>query len=168
MDNEEFDYEKHVCELCEYIDKSIDSADVDAAEIYRSIDRFISKGLEIDDGEEHIRDIMSYNFYLTDKVIHERINVFSLISLIELLDKNDKIAKALKGHAKNHKARAFVESEWAKHRGEYSDNKSAFTRDYVKRVFNELDVSVTEKQMREVWLKDTLPASKPDGMPANG
>lgn len=168
MDIDGFDYDQHVCELCQYIDDAIESADADAEEIFNSINRFTAKAREIDSESDHVRDLMAYNFFLTNKVIHERMNVFSLISLLALLDKNDKIAKALKGHAKNHKARAFVETEWAKHRAAYDNNKSAFSRDYVKRVFNELDVTVTEKQMREVWLKDTPSASKPDGMSANG
>ncbi len=71
-------------------------------------------------------------------------------------------------HAASNRARAFVQAEWVRHRDAYEQNKSAFTRDYVKRVFNEFDVTVTEKQMREVWLKDTPSAGKPDGMPADG
>ena len=49
----------------------------------------------------------------------------------------------------------FVSSEWAAHKADYTNNKSAFARDYVRRVLREYDVSITEKQMREVWLKGT-------------
>lgn len=71
-------------------------------------------------------------------------------------------------HGPTNLAKAFVIAEWSKHKSAYSENKSAFARDYVRRVHNEYQVSITEKQMREVWLKDTLPASKPDGLPASG
>ncbi|WP_287804820.1 hypothetical protein [Diaphorobacter sp.] len=77
-------------------------------------------------------------------------------------------ANANKGHARTNKAKEFVRSEWLEHSAAYVQNKSAFARDYVRRVFNEFEVTITEKQMREVWLKDTPPASKPDGLPANG
>lgn len=58
-------------------------------------------------------------------------------------------------YAKNRKAEDFVIAEWTAHRDAYDNNKSAFARDYVRRVKNEMDVTVTEKQMREVWLKNT-------------
>jgi hypothetical protein len=75
---------------------------------------------------------------------------------------------ALRKHGPTNRAKAFVIAEWAKHKSAYSENKSAFARDYVRRVHNEYQVSITEKQMREVWLKDTPSASKPDGVPADG
>lgn len=78
------------------------------------------------------------------------------------------MANAYKGHAKRNRAKAFVQSEWKNHHQAYAGNKSAFSRDYVRRVFNEMEVTVTEKQMREVWLNDTLSASKPDGLAADG
>lgn len=71
-------------------------------------------------------------------------------------------------HAAASKAKAFIMTEWMAHRLAYGNNKSAFARDYVRRVKNELNVRVTEKQMREVWLSDTPSASKPDGQPASG
>jgi hypothetical protein len=58
---------------------------------------------------------------------------------------------------------AFVADEWKKHRDAYAGNKSEFCRHYVKRVLNEHHIAVTEKQMREVWLKDTPVASTPAG-----
>ena len=71
-------------------------------------------------------------------------------------------------HEQSRKAKAFVLGEWALHRDAYNGNKSAFTRDYVKRVRNEFDVVVTEKQMREVWLKNTPLAGKPARLLAGG
>ncbi len=70
------------------------------------------------------------------------------------------------GIAKNRPARQakeFVQSEWAHHKESYGNNKSAFARDYVKRVWNELNFKVTEKQLREVWLAGTPPAGRTDG-----
>lgn len=72
-------------------------------------------------------------------------------------------ANARKAHAPARLAKAFVQREWEMHRAVYDNNKSAFARDYVKRVFNELDVNVTEKQMREIWLKDIAPSGKQAG-----
>jgi hypothetical protein len=54
-----------------------------------------------------------------------------------------------KDHAK---AKEFVQQEWMEHRLAYEGNKSAFARDYVRRVANEYSVKVTEKTLREVWL----------------
>lgn len=80
----------------------------------------------------------------------------------------DARASAAKRHAPGVLARKFVKAEWAIHRVAYQGNKSAFARDYVRRVKNEFDLKITEKQLREVWLKDAPPAGKPDGLPANG
>lgn len=100
--------------------------------------------------------------------IQKKANPFSLIELAFIVMSDTNSAKALIRHAPHRQAKAFVVAEWGLHRIAYDNNKSAFTRDYVKRVLNEMDVHVTEKQMREVWLKDTPPASKPDGLPAGG
>ena len=67
---------------------------------------------------------------------------------------------ARKLHSKKNGARDFVASEWKIHCGSYEQNKSAFCRDYVRRVLNEHGVSITEKTMREVWLNGTPAASK--------
>lgn len=71
---------------------------------------------------------------------------------------------ATRRHADTNSARDWVRSEWHAYRDAYQGNKSAFARDYVRRVFNERGVQVTEKQMREVWLKDPPPAGKQAGM----
>ncbi len=70
---------------------------------------------------------------------------------------------AQKRHGKNDSARRFVVTEWQRVSAEYDGNKTAFTRDYVRRVLNEYDLTVTEKTMREVWLKDTPTAGKQAG-----
>jgi len=75
---------------------------------------------------------------------------------------------AIKGHAIRNEAREFAKREWRAHSDSYDGNKSAFARYYVRRVKNEYNVDVTEKQMREVWLVDTPPASKPAGKLAGG
>lgn len=69
------------------------------------------------------------------------------------------------GYAKYKKhptAKEFVQHEWLQHSEAYEGNKSAFARDYVRRVKNELDVTVTEKTLREVWLRTPV-ASKQAG-----
>ena len=70
---------------------------------------------------------------------------------------------ATKRHAPGKIARDFVVEEWAKHSGEYAGNKSAFARDYVRRVLHEFTVRVTEKQLREVWLSTTPSAANRPG-----
>lgn len=63
-------------------------------------------------------------------------------------------------YASNTAARNFVKKEWAAHRSEYDNNKSAFVRSYVAIVANKFNDSkgnplkITEKQMRESWLAE--------------
>ena len=79
--------------------------------------------------------------------------------------------RALGGVRKNERSNAaklFVISEWQSHRNSYGDNKSAFARHYVRRVKNEFAVDVTEKQLREVWLKPTPPAGTTARLPVDG
>ena len=77
---------------------------------------------------------------------------------------SDRASKAAqKRHAKKDSARNFVISEWVKNCDAYYGNKTAFTRDYVRRVLNEFNIQVTEKTMREVWLKNTPFAGKQAG-----
>jgi hypothetical protein len=96
-------------------------------------------------------------------VFREKANPMSLIEVIEIVISDTNSARALLKHAPQRKAREFVIAEWALYRSNYDNNKSAFARDYVRRVWNEMSVSVTEKQLREVWLRDTPPASKQAG-----
>lgn len=70
---------------------------------------------------------------------------------------------AQKRHGRNDPAKYFVAAEWKRTCTEYDGNKTAFTRDYVRRVLNEFGITVTEKTMREVWLKDTPSAGKQAG-----
>jgi hypothetical protein len=69
-------------------------------------------------------------------------------------------------HASNNAAKKWVRSEWALYHGEYSGNKSEFSRIYASRVMNEFSNSkgdplkVTDKTIREVWLSDTPDAGK--------
>lgn len=65
-------------------------------------------------------------------------------------------------------AKVFVQDEWRAFRAEYR-SKSEFARHYAPRVRNEFvdgkgdPLRVTEKTIREVWLSDNPPASKPAG-----
>lgn len=48
----------------------------------------------------------------------------------------------------------FVQDEWSKHREDYENNKSDFARTYVRIVNQRFCVEVTERTIRESWLKD--------------
>jgi hypothetical protein len=74
---------------------------------------------------------------------------------------------AYKGHSKKFDAKQFVYDEWQKHEIQYESNKSAFARDYSRIVAKDFGVKVTERQIREVWLKSNPSASKPYSLPAN-
>jgi hypothetical protein len=64
-------------------------------------------------------------------------------------------------------AEKFVRDEWSLHKAAYDYNKSEFARAYVPRVKNEFvdkkgdPLTITEKQMKEVWLSDTPRTRKP-------
>lgn len=75
---------------------------------------------------------------------------------------------ARRRHKKTNDAREWIKSEWTACAGDYQNNKSAFSRHYVRLLMIERGVEITEKQMKEVWLKDTPSARKPDGLPADG
>jgi len=111
---------------------------------------------------------LAYIFMRAHEVIKDKANIYSIIELVEIVRSSSAAAWAALRHEPHRKAREFVIAEWGRHRQEYSGNKSAFARDYVKRVWNELGVTVTEKQLREVWLRDTPLAGKPAGEPAAG
>lgn len=55
-------------------------------------------------------------------------------------------------YVKSRKLRMWVIAEWEKNKEGYTGNKSAFARDYVKRLKNEHDFNITERQLRESWL----------------
>ncbi len=166
MTDEEFDGETE--RMLARVDSMIESAEEDAEKIFASLNRFVEKASGISEDEEHATALMAYNFMLTDDVLHQYMNVFSIFSLLEILHRHDAVAKALLRHAPNRKAREFVVAEWLQHRDVYGGNKSEFARHYVKRLWNERQLKITEKQMREVWLADTPRASKPDGLPVDG
>lgn len=76
-------------------------------------------------------------------------------------------ANAARAHAPRIEAREWILAEWAKYRTE-SNNKSEFARIYARRVKQERGLEVTEKTIREVWLRDPPITSKPAGVPAPG
>ena len=115
---------------------------------------------QLDNSEvKNARYEFAYLFMRAIEKIQIKANPFSLMALIDIVVSNTNSNKALIRHAPHRLAKSFVVEEWRLHRTAYENNKSAFSRDYVKRVLNEMDVHVTEKQMREVWLKDTPSAS---------
>lgn len=113
-------------------------------------------------------DLLAEIEYFHQKM-HAPDEMFHMIDTAKSIERSEIYReKANTKHEQSNQAKAFVQSEWHKHKVAYDNNKSAFSRDYVKRVLNELNVKVTEKQMKEVWLKDTPTASKPDWLPADG
>ena len=136
----------------------------DASEDARSLLAALPDMGKLDEIEgESERHAFAYLHMRAMEVFREKANPMSLIEVIEIVISDTNSAKALLKHAPHRKAREFVIAEWELHRSNYDNNKSAFARDYVRRVWNEMSVSVTEKQLREVWLRDTPPAGKPAG-----
>lgn len=62
------------------------------------------------------------------------------------------------GRAKNEKyysgPRQWVRDEWQEGQDEFQSNKSKFSRAYVELVKMKFDVDVSDRTIREVWLKD--------------
>lgn len=152
---DDFEYLKE--RILAELDSMEKTASADAEEIYARI-------VSPDDDP----DIWIYQLLLLNDKIREKINFYSLLEFVELCNRNDKSLRAWRQHAGRRTARNFVISEWKAHRNAYKGNKSEFTRHYVKRVFNEFGLNITEKQMREVWLKDTPVACNPDCLQATG
>ena len=127
----------------------------DASEDARSLLAALPDMSKLDELEgESERHAFAYLHMRAMEVFREKANPMSLIEVIEIVISDTNSAKALLKHAPHRKAREFVRAEWGLHRSNYDNNKSAFARDYVRRVWNEMNVSVTEKQLREVWLRD--------------
>lgn len=143
MEDPDYDFEQLRDRLVAQFDQWEATASADAEAIYA---RMV---LPDDEPEAAL-----YQMLLLHEQIKDRINFFSLMEFVELCNRNDKSVRAWKQHSSRRVAIDFVKTEWEKHRNDYAGNKSEFSRHYVKRVFNELQVAVTEKQMREVWLKD--------------
>lgn len=111
MTDDEFD--SHTRQLLDHIDARIESADDDAKKVHQSISRFIEKASQIEEGVDDALELMAYNFMLTDQVLHDHLNVFSIISLLTILQADDAAARALVRHSATAKARRWVLSEWA-------------------------------------------------------
>jgi hypothetical protein len=56
-------------------------------------------------------------------------------------------------HAAMREAREWVTAEWKAHRTGYDGNKSEFSRHYSSRLRNERELIVTDRNIRERWLK---------------
>ncbi len=128
----------------------------DASEDARSLLAILPNMRKLDDLDDKKSERYAFAFLhmRAMDVFREKANPMSLIEVIEIVISDTNAAKALLKHAPHRKAKEFVRAEWGVHRSGYGDNKSAFARDYVRRVWNEMNVSVTEKQLREVWLRD--------------
>lgn len=118
-------------------------------------------------------DLFLQEWTVDQTEIEKYLDGYSIYHFIELVVANAASAKArlnaLKKHAVTNSAKVFVRAEWVKLHDDYDGNKSAFARDYSARLSHEFKDSkgaplkVTEKQIREVWLSDTPPASKQAG-----
>jgi hypothetical protein len=97
---------------------------------------------------------------------HDRKQETSLDDALSQKTSERAIHAATKRHAPSNAARDWVRQEWALHHDSYSGNKSEFSRTYVARVKNEFQDSkgdpliVTEKTIRDVWLKSPPAAGK--------
>lgn len=60
--------------------------------------------------------------------------------------------RAAERHAPGNSAKEWVRSEYEQHRPSYK-SKADFARIYVKRLLNERSLTVTEKTLKEDWLK---------------
>jgi hypothetical protein len=152
MGSEDEDFAELQTRIVAEIGAMEQTAVADAEEIYAQI-------VSPDDDP----DIALFQLLLLSEKIKEKINYFSLMEFVELCNREAKSVAAWRQHSARRAAMEFVIAEWKKHGDAYSGNKSEFSRHYVKRVLNEHSVAVTEKQMREVWLKDTPSASTPAG-----
>lgn len=114
-------------------------------------------------GGQDDEEITLYQLLIANSEIARRLNFFSLIEFCNLLSSNKASHYGRKKHLPADEAKAFVKQEWTLKCDAHGRNKSEFARIYVRRVLNEFNVKVTEKQMREVWLKGTPPAGKPAG-----
>jgi hypothetical protein len=91
--------------------------------------------------------------------------MFECYEYISLRNARSNLAKkgAMARHREMSRARKFVVDQWTLVGKEYQLNKSAFARDYSRRVKNEHGVDVTDKTIREVWLSGTPFAGKQAG-----
>lgn len=153
------------------------------AELLSAMNKFDSVGDFLYDEDKQRVELAAFGLILFDRILHvdmatvDHANLFLLHhELMECyrfaLDDHFELIRARKAANSRHKgsreARNFVRTEWAAHRTDYQGNKSAFARDYAKRVWNELNIRVTEKTVRESWLADTPSASKTAGLPVDG
>lgn len=146
--------ERTISEACQMSDGALEDA--------RSLLAALPEMCKLDEieGEECERYAFAFLHMRAMEVFREKANPMSLIAVIEIVTSDTNSAKALLKHAPHRRAREFVRTEWGLHHLNYDDNKSAFARDYVRRVWNEMRVSVTEKQLREVWLRDAHSAGE--------
>jgi hypothetical protein len=63
-------------------------------------------------------------------------------------------------------AKTWVQEEWQKQTPE-NKNKTTFADKYKSLVHEKFGLRISTKQMKEVWLKNTPPASKQAGLPAD-
>ncbi len=157
--------------------------EIQLAQALTSMDRYENVGDFLSEPADEEVELSSFGLLLLDRIaaiawgkddpilcfwLHEQL--FECFEYVrDGMKRRDTARKAVATrHAATLPAKAFVSNEWFAHREAYKDNKSAFARDYARRVKHEFDVDVTEKQLREVWLKSTRSTGEPGGSPVDG
>jgi hypothetical protein len=112
-----------------------------------------------------LKIIIAKSYLLEGNIAAATEEIFTAVKLIGAADVpsfDDVERDALSGsardktdvqHAARRKAMDFVKVEWERYKDDYENNKSAFARDYSRRVLNEYGIKVTERNLRERWLK---------------
>jgi hypothetical protein len=144
--------------------------EIDLPRILTNADRaqYLFDVYNFTDGDDQYAHIGAFGLVLFDRLcrmsasndagyffeLHEEL--FECYRILSESDRQIQYSTVLadKRHAPAREAKAFVVGEWKQHGDAYKGNKSDFSRHYVRRVLAEFNVRITEKQMREVWLKD--------------
>lgn len=153
----------------------------DLARHLKEVHQWDSVGDFLEEPETQLIDLCAFGLVLLDRMaltgwgrfdyercffLHEQL--FECFEYAH--DEKKKVSRARKSAAAKYKVnaevRAYVLSEWSRHWQAYEGNKSEFARHYsvlVRQRFIDRSGApfvVTEKTIREVWLKDTPIAGK--------
>lgn len=148
----------------------------DLAKLLQVVSHYEHVGDFLEDSPPNLHELSAYGLVLLDRIavlgwgrveplhcftLHEQL--FECFEYVHEARKRRSRAQetAARRHIKNDQPKIFVASEWQAYRVEYANNKSAFARVYVRLLKQRFGVDITEKQLREVWLRDTPSARKP-------
>lgn len=126
-------------------------------------------GSFLSDPARQIKELAAFGLVLLDRFIRtdwgraDPDNAFfrheQLFECCEYVRDREKRAGAARHAAaaawgKNKEARAWVLKCWREQREQYDNNKSEFARHFAKRVRNEFEIEISERQLKESWLSD--------------